>query len=139
MATVLIVEDDASLRALLHDFLAAACLDSVGIECLGQIERTRLPLYPDLVIVDLLFHDGSGVEATAGLRRLGLDDIPAIALTSSHFASREVRDAGYFAAVLEKPFDLDDFLAVVSRLVPDQPNRFEREDHPERLVARQRR
>jgi two-component system, OmpR family, KDP operon response regulator KdpE len=109
-ATILIVEDDASLLRSLIVTLKAAGYDAVGAETLAEARRARAHHHPDLIILDLGLPDGDGLEFIAELRRDGLT--PIVVLTARDAEALKVRalDAGADDYVT-KPFGLEELLA----------------------------
>jgi two-component system cell cycle sensor histidine kinase/response regulator CckA len=119
MAHLLIVEDNAELRVamtqLLTDHAHTVIAAANGVEAMDAISRPRLP---DLVILDLVMPSFSGWEFLAEMR------------SRSHCARVPVLVASAFAAppnglevqaFIQKPYDGDEFLAVVNRLVAAGP------------------
>jgi len=81
-ATVLIVDDHPTFRRFARRLLEQAGFSVVGEaeDGTGAIERTR-ELRPDVVLLDVLLPDGSGLEVAAELA-VGQSP-PAVVLTSS--------------------------------------------------------
>jgi CheY-like chemotaxis protein len=118
MATVLVVEDEFAIAALLemvltdegHHVLTAAN-GRQGLERLAEGPR------PDLVITDYMMPvlDGAGL-----LRAMREDeaqrDIPCIVMSSMPEANVRERINGY-AAFLRKPFDLDAVVQLVATIL----------------------
>ncbi len=116
-ARLLIVEDDRSLRHLLHDELET---EGYIVDSVGTLEQAATSLEPgafDLVITDLKLPDGSGQEV---LEILGRHAARPACLMITAFGS--VQDA--VAALrqgaddfLTKPLDMDHLVLTVSRLL----------------------
>lgn len=114
MAQVLVIDDDPAIAELLHSVLvegghepeAATTLDGFGSN--GY----------ELVIADLLSCDAYGLEAAAAwvaeIRRR-IPGVPVVVCTAHRRAASD-REAIGADAVITKPFDVDDFLALVDRL-----------------------
>jgi CheY-like chemotaxis protein len=129
---VLIVEDDQVLGDLVHallidegytaSVLGASLLDRVDPDALraavGRLE-------PDCVLLD---SGGRGTKDTSWAEAAWMHDrarpVPVLMFTADDASTREAREgtsarsraAAYFG-VLEKPFELDDFLDTVARAV----------------------
>jgi PAS domain S-box-containing protein len=105
--TVLVVDDDASVRRVVVELLHRAGFDVLDADCgPAAIELVRgTDRRIDLVVVDLLMPDLDGVETLAELRHLR----PGLrALVSSGYAADDVMnrvEADEHARFLGKPYD----------------------------------
>ena len=95
--TILVIEDNALNKQLLHDLLTAH--GYAVIEATEGMEGLRLAraCKPDLILLDIQLPDISGLEVAASLKRdVALRAVPVIAVTA--FAMRgdeeRIRDAG---------------------------------------------
>lgn len=117
---VLIVEDDPSIRRLLHRQLASlGC--SVDLACDG---REALSLWErndyDLVVTDVSMPGMDGLELASRIRGSGLrtaQAIPIIAITG-HAADRDRCAAAGVTDCIGKPFSKLDLQHVLDRWVP---------------------
>jgi len=115
MATILIIDDEESIRSLLKEVLEKAnhrVLEARdGLEGLALYQQNTV----DLVIMDILMPGTDGLEATLQLTREYLD-AKVIAMTGAQGDRNFLDVAKLFGArrVIEKPFDLDKLLQVVS-------------------------
>jgi len=115
-ASVLVVDDDSGIRDAL-----AECLESEGYrvttaqhgaEALERLRDHR----PGVIVVDLLMPVMNGYQFLAALRAdPALASIPVLLMTGTTARA----DAPHPAvdALLPKPFELEDLLGVVRRLV----------------------
>ena len=111
---ILLVEDDARVREVLHQTLAEAGYDVVaardGEEALAVYAATPA----DLIITDLLMPRKDGVETIRGLRRQH-PDARVIAVTGARGRFNRLTAARHLGAhhTLVKPFGLSDLLTAV--------------------------
>ena len=108
---VLIVEDEPTVQTILAGLLedegyaCRVCAD--GREALAAVAEAM----PDLVVLDLLLPGLDGWGFLAAYRRLAPPRAPVL-VTSSQPAP-----AGDDVAYVARPFDMDELMAVVRRLV----------------------
>jgi len=108
MATILIIDDEQSIRDLLREVLEKAGHRVIE----ARDGREGLTLYPqhpvDLVIMDLLMPDTDGLEATLQLTREYVD-AKIIAMTGAQGDRNFLDVAKLFGArrAFEKPFDIN--------------------------------
>ncbi|MGH2585371.1 MAG: response regulator transcription factor [Dehalococcoidia bacterium] len=114
-AHILVVEDDLALARLIEALLASAGYD---VRTAGDGERaleSARAEKPALVLLDLTLPRIDGWEVLARLRAMP-DPPPVVLFTAHHAAEERARAAGAAAAIL-KPFDVDDLLETVRRLL----------------------
>jgi CheY-like chemotaxis protein len=117
----LVVEDDEDIRDLLSTLLTVLGFEvreanngEIGLEMLRGDWR------PDLIVLDLMMPVMNGWAFRAQQRKIdGLRDVPVIVLSARRPPYREAEASFEVAEILPKPFDLDNFLAAVSRHCPD--------------------
>lgn len=113
MKTILIVDDDASMRFLLKMLFESAGYQVVeahhGAAALERLDEAR----PDLVVTDLMMPVMDGHQLIALLRSdAETQSIPILATSARLAGASDAADA-----VLTKPFDPDDFLEIARTLV----------------------
>ena len=111
--TVLIVEDDENVASAIGDALDAAgyavVLASNGREALAALERVR----PDVMLVDIFMPGMNGAELLAIVNSSSRwSAIPRVVMTGANDPMIGVRTD---AAVIYKPLDLGELLALVAR------------------------
>ena len=113
--TVLIVDDDSDVRALLHHVLGFAGFVVVeasnGRDALAALIQHR----PAVIILDLRMPEMDGWQFREAQRRLPdreLADVPILVLTGVEHARDLAKNLGA-AGIFEKPFDPDRLLAAV--------------------------
>jgi len=112
--TILIVDDDADVRAFLSD-----ALDSLGHRplvcdgadaCLGVLSEAN----PDLVMIDFAMPGMNGAELAQAIRARRPEQ-PIVFVTGYAESDQLAAAVGGDAPVLRKPFTLDDLAALVTR------------------------
>lgn len=119
MASVLVVDDEPAICTLLSVFLTTEGYHvrtaANGREALASLERGPRP---DLILLDLNMPILTGREVIHTLRaNQAWRSIPVVVLTASAPGSAVMPPAGTFSVLLHKPFDLDELLAIVNRLI----------------------
>jgi len=113
--TVLVIEDEGAIAEILELLLAdegyAVRVARTGSE---GLERARAEP-PDLITLDLAL---PGMDGAAILRALHADGVAPVLVISAHPEVLAPADRALAAAVMSKPFDVDDMLARVSGLLP---------------------
>lgn len=111
---VLIVEDDEAVRALMRAALAEAGYRvQAASNGEGGLSVLRLRR-PDAIVLDLMMPIMDGWAFRAEQRKVaGLRDIPIVVVTAATAPTAELAPA----AVLSKPFRVDDLVAAVERAV----------------------
>ena len=128
-ARVLLAEDDLEFRSLLAALLREDGYDVVeaedGTELLNRLAEALaseqgLDCY-DLVVSDIRMPGHDAFDIMSGLRRCR-HDTPFILITAFGDAATHLRAQQLeAAALLDKPFDLDDLRAAVSRALSRRP------------------
>lgn len=113
---VLVVEDDPSVRGLLHTLLAAEGYEVAtaadGLAGLLKASATR----PALILLDLMMPDLGGLRVLEELRGdETMAGIPVVVVTGKAEAVPALRTRLGDDAVFLKPFGVDDLLAKVAR------------------------
>jgi CheY-like chemotaxis protein len=120
MKTILIVDDEDALVAILSDILTDEGYRVVtatnGRDGLARVEAER----PDLVITDFMMPIANGHELLSGLRALpGLKRLPVVLTSATDrkvaFPGRLKGDKGL--SFLAKPFELSAVLSLIESLV----------------------
>jgi CheY-like chemotaxis protein len=116
---ILVVDDDPDSRDALAELLEFA---GYGVTAIGDGELALDEVGGHrLVILDLIMPRMDGAAFLAGLARRA--DRPAVLVVSAaRYGEQEAQRLGA-DGFLEKPFDIDELLAAVARLLAEQPRR----------------
>ena len=105
-AHILVVDDDARLRALLSRYLAGKGFRVTTAETAAEARDKLRFINPDLMVLDVMMPGESGLALTESLRREQGREVPVLLLTAR--GAPEDRIAGFEAGAddyLGKPFD----------------------------------
>ena len=117
MTTILVIEDDEDLRAVVVHGLATS--DRTLLEAedgLAALELIAAQGLPDLILLDMNMPGMNGWEFAAELRARGLWRVPVVVITAAHDAARSAQEIGA-ADYLGKPFELRALRTVVEKLL----------------------
>ena len=114
---ILVVDDDIAIRTLIQDILDdvhyKVILVADGSAALTAMET----VVPDLVTLDLDMPGIHGGQVLELIRQHeDLRDVKVVIITSATLIAPRVKELAQ--AVLQKPFDIDDLLEVIQRLIP---------------------
>ena len=105
-AHILVVDDDARLRALLSRYLGEHGFRVTTAASAAEARATLRSVSPDLLVLDVMMPGETGLDLTAALRREQGDEVPVLLLTAR--GAPEDRIAGFEAGAddyLGKPFE----------------------------------
>jgi len=91
---VLVVDDQASVRLPLCDELGEAGFTVAGAASVAEAVAAARAQKPDVVVLDMLLGNESGLDVARALRASEGEHQPLIIALSGHSASRFVRGAG---------------------------------------------
>jgi CheY-like chemotaxis protein len=117
----LVVEDDDDIRDVVSMLLTVLGFD-VKEAINGQValEILRGGWIPTIIVLDLMMPVMNGWAFRAEQRKIpGASKVPVIVLSARRPPFREVDGELQVAEILPKPFELDSFLAAVSRHCPE--------------------
>ena len=119
MARILVADDELTITMVLEQVLADEGFDVVtagdGKEALAV--ASQLPA-PDLILVDLYMPEVNGKDFVSRLRaNSSLKNVPVIVVTGAVSHERDYPSPGSYQMLISKPFDLEDVVAQVKRLL----------------------
>ncbi|MDO5620430.1 MAG: response regulator [Paracoccus sp. (in: a-proteobacteria)] len=111
--TVLIADDDRTIRTVLTQALTRAGCRVHATGSLGQLQRWVEEGRGDVVVTDVMMPDGNGIDMIPAIRR-ARPDLPVIVISAQNTIVTTIRatEADAFD-YLPKPFDLPDLMARV--------------------------
>src|SRR5688572_1943347 len=109
MATILVIDDDDQIRAILLRGMRAAGHEAIGVEDGKKGVKQARKTLPDLVITDISMPDQEGMQTITELRELS-GDLPIIVISGEQNVGKytPLDDARALGAdvALSKPFEL---------------------------------
>jgi two-component system, OmpR family, phosphate regulon response regulator OmpR len=120
-AHILVVDDDARLRALLQRYLAGAGFRVTTAETATDARDKLRFMHPDMLVLDVMMPGESGLTLTEALRQQG-SDVPVLLLTAR--GAPEDRIAGFEAGAddyLGKPFEPRELVLRIRALLRRAP------------------
>jgi CheY-like chemotaxis protein len=116
--SVLIVEDEADLGALLSDVLQTAGF-SVVLATSGRAEERVRDSVPAVIVTDYMMPGMNGAEVIQNIRSALADATPPVVLVTGMDNAEELAARVGAAAFLRKPFDMDEFVDAVQRVADE--------------------
>ena len=121
-AHILVVDDDARLRALLSRYLAGEGFRVTTAETASDARAKLRSINPDMLVLDVMMPGESGLALTEALRREQGHDVPVLLLTAR--GAPEDRIAGFEAGAddyLGKPFEPRELVLRIRALLRRAP------------------
>jgi len=122
-AHILVVDDDARLRALISRYLVGEGFRVTTAETAGDARAKLRAINPDMLVLDVMMPGESGLELTESLRREQGHDVPVLLLTAR--GAPEDRIAGFEAGAddyLGKPFEPRELLLRIRAMLRRTPS-----------------
>jgi DNA-binding response OmpR family regulator len=118
MKRILVIDDDVSILEALNMTLQDAGYDTETSTKNGEyVERSLMRQLPDLIVLDILLSGHDGRTICKNLKsQEATKNIPIILISAHPDAAKTAFEAGA-DDFLEKPFNIDDLLARVERLI----------------------
>jgi DNA-binding response OmpR family regulator len=114
---ILVVEDDPHVSDLLFNVLTDEGYEVMTAESGEQALTTITTVRPDLITLDLDLPGLAGAAILAELRRRDeTRELPVVIVSAKRRIPSAVRELAQ--AIVPKPFDIDDLVALIRGLVP---------------------
>ncbi len=133
-AHILVVDDDARLRALLSRYLAGEGFRVTTAETATEARDKLRFMHPDMLVLDVMMPGENGLTLTESLRREQGSEMPVLLLTAR--GAPEDRIAGFEAGAddyLGKPFEPRELVLRIRALLRRAPMQPETPQGPVRL------
>ena len=119
MSTILVIDDDAYMRELLHLHLSNAGYEVVTAEDAVVGGHSLARKRPDLILLDVEMPFMTGLEFAQALKAdPAVSDIPVVFISSRDDCEDRAKELGA-RAFLHKPVLADHLLATIAGYVPD--------------------
>lgn len=109
MSTILVVDDESSIREVVCELLKAYEFEAISAQCVLQAYDVLCERHIDIVLCDVIMPDGDGTE----LKRLMLSDA-RFTFTPFVFMTALAPEKEHLnGLVLRKPFNVTQLLAII--------------------------
>ena len=115
MHTIVVVDDEPELCSLVQDLLSFEGYEVIAASHPDHVEAAIGHAEPDLFLIDIMLPGRSGIELAQQLRNRGYGDVPMIAMSASRLMSHMASHSGVFTDAIDKPFEIDAFLACIEQ------------------------
>ncbi|WP_031427250.1 PleD family two-component system response regulator [Flavimarina sp. Hel_I_48] len=117
MKKILIVDDDPILGIMIQEMLEWKGYEVTLLRLPQETEQNIIEKQVDLVILDKLISGTDGINVCKWIRiNEKTRDVPIIMITAMHASKQACLDAGA-DEFIAKPFEMEDFLSKVKKLL----------------------
>jgi len=113
---VAVFDDDIDILTIVEVLLEGAGWQVFTFSNVDDVLLKIAACKPNLIIMDNWIPEVGGIEATHKIKASEFSTVPVIYFTANIDADKLARDAGA-DDLIEKPFDIDELLTVVERVV----------------------
>lgn len=114
---IILLEDDPGVRDVIELILELEGYQVASFETVEKLMSRPIQESPDLFILDVMLPDGNGIEVCRELKAIG-DQVP-ILMMSAHAMERDISTSCSAEAFIAKPFDINNLINTITRLVND--------------------
>ena len=115
MQTIVVVDDEPELCSFVQELLELEGYDVVAAGHPDQVEAAIGDTQPALFLINIMLPKMSGMELAQELRHKGYTAVPMIAMSASRLMSHMASHSGVFTDAIDKPFEVDAFLACIEQ------------------------
>lgn len=112
---MVVIEDEPLVQELLQDVFRAEGFTVTSVSYARAARRLDPAKSPDVILVDLMLPDMSGVQLAADLRENGFAHTPMIAMSADRIALLLAARSGLFQDTIAKPFELSTLVDMVGK------------------------
>jgi len=112
-----IVEDDGDIRFIVEYILEDANYVVETFENATTFNNRARIADVDLIILDVMLPDGNGIDLCRNLKMSDKTDKIPVIIMSAHAGSQSVLEEACADDFINKPFDLDNFLTRVKKIL----------------------
>jgi len=117
MKKILVLDDNIEILEVIKEVLSYEHFDVQGLAASRDILSVATDFHPDLIILDYRLQDGNGGEICRMFKCHSIfKNVPVIMCTAYTTPNLSFADFGC-DAVIEKPFDIDEIVNTVNRLL----------------------
>ena len=114
---IYLIEDDEDIRFIVEYILMESGYEVTTSGTIREFEDQLKKCHPDLILLDVMLPDGNGIDVCRALRTdPDTAQIPVV-IMSAHAAEKAVLEEACADDFISKPFDLDQLLYRVKRIL----------------------
>jgi len=125
MNTILIVDDEVSVRKTLSDILAYYGYKALAVDCGQKAIKLIKKEIPDLVLLDIMLEDISGIDVLREIKKE--EEYTEFIILTGNVSQEAVVKAINLGAYgyIQKPYDIEQLLIMIKRAIEKQNTRKE--------------
>lgn len=112
---IFLLEDDHGIREVIELILELESYQVTSFETVEAFMMGNTNEVPDLFILDVMLPDGNGIQVCRELKSVGKNS--PILMMSAHSTAFEVENACEAEAFIAKPFDINNLVETVKKLM----------------------
>lgn len=118
--TVMVADDDPVVRVLVNEFLSARGFNVQSAENAAQCLEKLEDEVPDVLVLDLLMPDMTGIEVLRQLRSNPRTSAIPVVMLSADYDIEALVGANHISAdeYVQKPFGAKEILSAIEHLIP---------------------
>jgi len=122
MAKIFVLEDDRDIREILAWTLEAEDYEVVTFASILDFMNRDTSVFPNLLILDIMLTDGSGLDVCNRLKLEGAYQHIPIIMMSAHASKEQVKMGCRADDFIQKPFELNHFLHTIRSHIGSNPS-----------------